>query len=348
MEFVEGLNLQAKVKEEGPLDYATAASYTAQSAEGLQHAHDAGLVHRDIKPANLLVDADETVKILDMGLAKFSRDDQPSLTIAHDENVLGTADYLAPEQAINSHGVDHRADLYSLGCTLYYLLTGHPPFCEGTLPQRLMKHQTEQPPSIYEDRPDAPQSLVDICSKMMVKSPDGRYQTAQQIVDDLRLWLADPSKNVAVGVAVAGSGGRTVVGDAPRKELRTRKSDLPPPMPPRTRPRQPAMGDTLSASDSETFTSSSRGLPNIKTDDSVGRGSGSGRRGRTTPQSVSESSEELVFNSPAIGAVGSGKASIMEERANRNRKADTPIWFWVLIVSGVLAAVALLVVVLTR
>src|SRR5438128_2569724 len=104
-----------------------------------------------------------------MGLAKFSDDKQASLTVAHDENVLGTADYLAPEQAIDSHSVDARADIYSLGCTLYFLLVGDPPFPEGTLSQRLMKHQTAEPKSVFEVRPDAPKELVAICQRMMAK-----------------------------------------------------------------------------------------------------------------------------------------------------------------------------------
>src|SRR5690606_13586 len=108
----------------------------------------------DIKPANLLVDEKSTVNILDLGLARFNDDEMASLTVAHEENVLGTADYLAPEQALDSHSVDRRADIYGLGCTLYFCLTGHPPFPEGTLPQRIMLHQTKMPASIYDDRPD--------------------------------------------------------------------------------------------------------------------------------------------------------------------------------------------------
>ncbi len=141
MEYVEGSDLQTMVKEQGPLDYVRAADYIRQAAEGLHHAHQAGLIHRNVKPANLLVDPHDVVKLLDLGLARFTEDQLASLTVAYDENVLGTADYLAPEQAINSHGVDGRADIYSLGCAFYYLLTGQPPFPEGTLPQRLAMHQ---------------------------------------------------------------------------------------------------------------------------------------------------------------------------------------------------------------
>ena len=148
MEYVDGRDLQQMVKEDGPLDYAAAADYIRQAAEGLAHAHQAGLIHRDVKPANLLVDQKNVVKVLDLGLARFTDEDRASLTVAYDENVLGTADYLAPEQAIDSHGVDARADIYSLGCSFYFLLTGHPPFPDGTLPQRLMAHQKQPPPSI--------------------------------------------------------------------------------------------------------------------------------------------------------------------------------------------------------
>ena len=209
MEYVEGRDLQHIVKDDGPLDYVAAAEYIRQAAEGLAHAHQAGLIHRDVKPANLLVDQKNVVKVLDLGLARFTDEDKASLTVAYDENVLGTADYLAPEQALDSHGVDARADIYGLGCSLYYLLTGHPPFPGGTLPQRLMMHQKQPPPSIYLDRPDAPHDLVDICMKMMAKKPDQRYQSTAEVATVLAQWLA------AHGQAVEpGSGGGLLLGAA--------------------------------------------------------------------------------------------------------------------------------------
>ncbi|MBQ17440.1 MAG: hypothetical protein CMJ65_09980 [Planctomycetaceae bacterium] len=136
MEYVDGSSLQDLIIDSGPREYREAAEYVRQAALGLGHAHDAGLVHRDIKPANLLVDGDGVVKILDLGLARFFEEtDENPITLRHDEKVLGTADYLAPEQALDSHQADARADIYSLGCTFYFLLTGHPPFNEGTLAQ---------------------------------------------------------------------------------------------------------------------------------------------------------------------------------------------------------------------
>ena len=165
-----------------------------------------GLVHRDIKPANCLLDKHEMVKLLDMGLARLI-DDEASLTLDNNENVLGTADYLAPEQALNSHKADARADIYSLGCTLYFLLTGHPPFPDGTISERLLKHQVEQAPSIFKDRPDAPSVLVNICNRMMAKRPDERYQTAGEVAERLAEWLGDRGIEVGDSGKKSGRGG---------------------------------------------------------------------------------------------------------------------------------------------
>ena len=196
MEYVEGRDLQQIVKEGGPMDYIAATEYIRQAAEGLAHAHQSGLIHRDVKPGNLLVDQKNVVKILDLGLARFIDEQKASLTVAFDENVLGTADYLAPEQALDSHRVDARADIYGLGCTLYFLLTGHPPFVGGTLAQRLMMHQKQQPPSILLDRPDAPADLVEICMKMLAKKPGDRYQTAAEVARELAAWLVGRGQTV--------------------------------------------------------------------------------------------------------------------------------------------------------
>jgi serine/threonine-protein kinase len=189
MEYVRGRDLQGMIKDDGPLPLDVACRYMVQAAEGLEHAHEIKLIHRDIKPANLLVDERGVVKMLDLGLALFSNSEMASLTIAHNENVLGTADYLSPEQALNSHQVDHRADIYSLGCTLYFLLTGHPPFPEGTLAQRISKHQSQMPEDLRKDRPDCPRDLADICMKMMQKKPQNRYQTAREVAEALSGWL---------------------------------------------------------------------------------------------------------------------------------------------------------------
>ncbi|MCH8830598.1 MAG: protein kinase, partial [Planctomycetes bacterium] len=192
MEYVAGESMQELVEKNGTIDFVSAVDWTRQAADGLVHAHQAGMVHRDIKPANLLVDKNDVVKILDLGLARFFQEgEEESLTVTHDEKVLGTADYLAPEQALDSHNVDARADIYSLGCTLYYLLTGHPPFTEGTLAQRLMAHQTKEPPRIEEKRPDIPLPLADLIRKMMAKSVDDRCQSAAEVSESMTAWLLE-------------------------------------------------------------------------------------------------------------------------------------------------------------
>lgn len=203
MEFIEGRDLNSVVKQEGPLPLELACNYIAQAAEGLQHAHKANLIHRDVKPANLLVDSKGVVKLLDLGLALFSDEGKASLTVEHNENVLGTADYLAPEQAVNSHKVDHRADIYGLGCALYFLLTGHPPFPEGTLAQRIAKHQQQMPEDIRKERPECPRDLADICVKMMQKRPEKRYATMRDVADALEAWLANHGYKFEPGGAEA-------------------------------------------------------------------------------------------------------------------------------------------------
>jgi serine/threonine-protein kinase len=191
MEYVDGADMQTLVRKHGPLPYLVAANYIAQSARGLQHAHDIGLIHRDVKPANLLVNRQGIVKVLDLGLALFEDDkNDASLTMEYNDKVLGTADYLAPEQAINSHNVDHKADMYGLGCTLYFLLTGHPPFPDGSIASRIIKHQNSMPPDIRKDRPDCPGELDGICVKMMQKDPKFRYGSCNQVADVLEAWIA--------------------------------------------------------------------------------------------------------------------------------------------------------------
>jgi serine/threonine protein kinase len=186
MEYVDGSSLQEIIKKVGPMSVERAAHYMRQSALGLQHAHEsAGLVHRDIKPGNILVNRSGTVKILDMGLARFFHDEEDILTKKYDENVLGTADYLAPEQALDSHAVDIRADIYSLGATFYFCLTGRTPFTEGTVAQKLIWHQTRQPKPIRQLRAEVPEELAALIERMMAKDPAQRPQTPLEVADAL-------------------------------------------------------------------------------------------------------------------------------------------------------------------
>jgi hypothetical protein len=193
MEYVDGTSLQQIVKKFGPMDVIRAAHYIAQAAGGLQHAHEGGWVHRDVKPANLLLDRSGTIKILDMGLARFFHDDSGALTRQHDKSfVIGTADYLAPEQVVDSSGVDIRADVYSLGGTFYYLLTGRSPFGKGTVSEKLMWHQHRAPDSVRDLRADVPQDLEAVIGRMLAKEPAERFQEPREVVEALRPWTNEP------------------------------------------------------------------------------------------------------------------------------------------------------------
>ncbi len=143
-------------------------------------------------PATSSSIATASCKILDMGLARFFHDEEDILTKKYDENVLGTADYLAPEQALDSHAVDIRADIYSLGATFYFCLTGRTPFAEGTVAQKLIWHQTRQPKAVRTIRPDVPEELVAILEKMMAKDPSQRYQTPMAVAEALAPWTQTP------------------------------------------------------------------------------------------------------------------------------------------------------------
>jgi eukaryotic-like serine/threonine-protein kinase len=198
MEYVDGSSLQEIVKKHGPLEIPRACHYISQAAVGLQHAHEAGWVHRDIKPGNLLLDRAGTVKILDMGLARFFYEPGEGITQQLDNNaVLGTADYLAPEQATNSHEVDIRADIYSLGATFYFLLTGQTPFPTGTTAEKLLAHQMQDPVSVTKLRSEIPPPLETIIKKMMSKKPVHRYQTPIAVVEALAEWTTTPIERPA-------------------------------------------------------------------------------------------------------------------------------------------------------
>lgn len=199
MEYVEGRNLDALVAEQGPQTAARAGHFIGQAAAGLAHAHSRNLIHRDVKPSNLLLDRSNTVKLLDLGLARLT-DDETSLTRQFSEQTLGTTDYIAPEQAMDSHSADVRSDIYSLGCTLYFLLTGHPPFNQGNIAARLLAHQTKEPPSIRDERvklgvEPVDADMISLCSKMMQKEPDDRYQTARDVFDAVSDWLKSRRSN---------------------------------------------------------------------------------------------------------------------------------------------------------
>lgn len=195
MECVEGIDLAKLVKKHGPLPVAQACDCAHQAALGLQHAYERGLVHRDIKPQNLLLTQEGVVKVLDMGLARLDQpaeDTERSSTMTQEGTVMGSLDYIAPEQALNSHTVDTRADLYSLGCTLYYLLTGRVPFPASSATEKLLKHQMEGARPVEELRPEVPPAVAAVVSRLMAKRPDDRYQIPAEAAAALAMAVTGP------------------------------------------------------------------------------------------------------------------------------------------------------------
>jgi eukaryotic-like serine/threonine-protein kinase len=185
MEFIEGTTLQHWVAQKGALPPSSAASYVQQIARALQHAHECGLVHRDVKPSNLLIDRTGTARLLDLGLARHDSDNDSKLTGKIGTTILGTADYLAPEQALDSHTVDIRADIYSLGATLYFLLAGRVMFPEGRTAQKLMYQQWKEPTPIRELVPKVSEALAAVLNKCLTKKREERYQTPAELVQAL-------------------------------------------------------------------------------------------------------------------------------------------------------------------
>jgi serine/threonine protein kinase/WD40 repeat protein len=202
MEYVPGVDLAQFVKEHGALPVTWACEFIRQAAMGLHYAHERGLVHRDVKPSNLLLTWTEgvshpgmfggaepvsmgpqaVVKVLDLGLARLRESEKQHTELTHEGQFMGTPDFVAPEQALAAHDADHRADLYSLGCTLYYFLTGQVPFPGTKVTEKLLKHQLETPISILELRPETPLAVAEIVERLMAKQPDERFPDCAELV----------------------------------------------------------------------------------------------------------------------------------------------------------------------
>ena len=188
MEFVNGRDLAAYVDREGPISLSRAVNYTLQVARGLAYAHSQGIIHRDIKPHNLLLDDRGAVKVTDLGLARLSHGAEGAASgseLTMVGGVMGTVDYMPPEQAVDSTSIDHRADIYSLGCTLHYLLTGRPPYSGPTIMAILLKHRDAEIPRLSAVRPGTPPQLDDLFRRMLAKRADERVQQMSEVVAQL-------------------------------------------------------------------------------------------------------------------------------------------------------------------
>ncbi len=188
MEYVDGQDLGSLVQKHGPVGVASAVGWILQVARGLQYAHSKNVIHRDIKPGNLLLDREGTIKILDMGLARVVEEETvpPGATLAERLTVqgemLGTVDYISPEQAIDTRTADRRSDVYSLGCTLYRLLTGKPIYEKGTSMGKLLAHLDAPIPSLQEAQPEISAMLDRVFRKMVAKRPEDRCQSMSEVI----------------------------------------------------------------------------------------------------------------------------------------------------------------------
>ncbi|WP_425399607.1 serine/threonine-protein kinase [Aeoliella sp.] len=213
-EYIEGINVRDLVAQTGPLSIADTLNYTIQITDALAHAWQRSVVHRDIKPSNILITADGQAKLVDMGLARLHEVEQRAeadADLTATGMTIGTFDYIAPEQARSPRDADARSDIYSLGCTIFYMLTGRPPFPGGTPLQKLLSHQGDQPPALDALRPEVPESLSAVVSRMLAKLPDQRYQTPTDLMTAL-LAVSDQLGVVRPGLAT------TLVPAPPQRE----------------------------------------------------------------------------------------------------------------------------------
>ena len=184
LEYIEGIDVHELVERRGVVPIKRSTDIIRQTALALQHAHDKGIVHRDIKPSNLLIKRDGSVKLADLGLAR-SIDDTLETNITRAGTTVGTVDYMAPEQARNSKAADVRSDIYSLGCTWYHMLTGHPPFPEGSMTNKLQAHAVGKRPDPRAENGRVPEGIVAVIQRMMAANPENRYQDPAALLEDL-------------------------------------------------------------------------------------------------------------------------------------------------------------------
>ncbi len=202
-EFIEGINLRDLVEQQGPLSLEKMVSFTLQISDALAHAANRDVVHRDIKPSNVLITPDSRAKLVDMGLARLHQVEHSANDLTASGVTLGTFDYISPEQARDPRNADVRSDIYSLGCTVYFMLTGRPPFPEGTVLQKLLQHQSDEPPDVRSLRPELPEEISRIQRRMLAKAPQQRYQHPEDLMAELmavanKYNLSPPPINVAL------------------------------------------------------------------------------------------------------------------------------------------------------
>jgi serine/threonine protein kinase len=188
MEYIPGKSLYRVIAEEGPMNPPRVAHLALEVAAGLEHAHQQGLIHRDLKPSNIMVTPHNHAKILDLGLALVAGETGEAMIVGGQGYIVGSMDYISPEQTMDASKVDPRADIYGLGCTLYFALAGQPPFPGGTSSEKIHKHRNDLPPPLFQLRPDVPMDFADMIHRMMAKDPTLRLPSGRAVVEAFRPW----------------------------------------------------------------------------------------------------------------------------------------------------------------
>src|SRR5262245_61886062 len=228
LEYVEGQDVLEIIRKRGVIPAKRSIEIMRQVADALEHAYEKQIVHRDIKPSNLLIKNDGTVKLADLGLAR-SIDETLDTSITRVGTTVGTVDYMSPEQARNSKAADIRSDIYSLGCTWYHMLTGVPPFGEGSMTNKLQAHAISPPPDPRVRNDKVPEGVVAVLQRMMAKRPQDRYQTPAELLEDLQNpGLIRGGLNADVLAALAEDGDAVEGGSTSSLEVDSASFDMPP------------------------------------------------------------------------------------------------------------------------
>ena len=328
MEFVDGPNLQRLVEENGPVDPLVAAEMIRQTCLGLHHAHEIGMIHRDVKPANIMWEAHQTIRILDLGLVRIAK-----LMAFEDgrKSVLGTTDYVAPEQALNSQTIDGRADLYSLGCTLYFLLSGRPPFPEGTIAQRLLMHQMREPEPLEKFRSDIPAEMIALCKSLMMKRPSNRPENAAAVALTMAEFLknaAKPEKTRPVRTASGCESGQQAAATANQNKVKESREGA-----------DPSKGKAASSSTKGRTAPSKAAaakLPPPLEERPVAKGGGPSEGSTTTSneEGIAAAASPIVVKPPS---------SVLQSLRERRRGSSNydPAWLWLIVLLFLLATILL-------
>jgi serine/threonine protein kinase len=298
LEYAEGLTVAQHVERHGPIPWPQACDYVYQAAAGCEHLLACGLIHRDIKPSNIIIEHGGAIKLVDLGLAVFLDEKETDpLTVRYEQNALGTADYLSPEQVVDSHNVDGRADIYSLGATFCFMLSGKPPFPDGTVMEKLHAHQTQPFETIRDRAPDVPKDLDAILRKMLAKKAADRFATMTALRSALRRFRPVNSVSAQLSGTFAMISGQ--VADARQRTDGDSSINLAGP-----HPGKPGSGSQLSPKSDVRLATPAKPPETPASEPPINSNSDAIEQGESTPSVVGRQRRLLLGSLAALLAVG--------------------------------------------